>query len=480
MRPLVAGLLPLIAIIVVIAAVTTLAEDRLEELPIGEKRPCLELNSTVTWRAFRVCDGAVVYVWPSHFLGIDVYVDGELMNSSSGDLVIVEVPGGSCSIVNVTRYSGAGYFSIEALPPGQNSTLVSPDYDCILGERPAVACEWWDFACRITVWLQDQLYESAQRVGHVVSPPVIRLSIAIPIFNISVPPELEGMYVETSLKGPMQELYVASRLAGFGILGASLVLSAIWVLGESLDVVKQGEGMATLKRVILSAALIFLADRIYDVFALGMAYVNYIILPKEVAEVFFGGLFLIWLALTAFLPFGGGFMVLIASILIAIAMLILSGLRLLLTAALASLLPVAIALSNVPFRAVREIGMNMMTILTGLVVVTTVTAAIFRLGASIAGATPIRLDDPAGTLLKLVMIMASLAAPALALVIVPRASIIMFATAAFYGYILTPIRHAGRITVRTTKRLVTTATGAAGGGAGVAVAGASSRVIEED
>jgi len=132
--------------------------------------------------------------------------------------------------------------------------------------------------------------------------------------------------------------------------------------------------------------------------------------------------------------------VLVPAILFILIMLLLGAMRVLLTAALAIALPLALALSLIPVRFVREVGMHMISMLVNLMMSTVLATILLRLGAEVGAVLGPTLGSGkfVEAIMLFFMMLATLATPAIALVMAPRAGIALIATSYFLGYMARP------------------------------------------
>mgnify|MGYP000138418268 CR=1 FL=1 len=305
-------------------------------------------------------------------------------------------------------------------------------------------CAPWDLLCHLRSfinWLLQQLAEgfrsAANTLINAVVTPTVKVSLALPTFTNQS--SLEP-YVFSSMSQPMSVIYPILLYASYGIVLGAIVLAVIWVFAETADIVRRGEGFSTIKKSLIVLALLPFLPRIYDYAVIGLASLNMMILPKEVIASFIGTFTSITLLLLSVGALLAGIAVLVPAILFILIMLLLGAMRVLLTAALAIALPLALALSLIPVRFVREVGMHMISMLVNLMMSTVLASILLRLGAEVGAILGPTLSS--GKFVEAVMLffmmLATLATPAIALVMAPRAGIALIATSYFLGYMARP------------------------------------------
>ena len=314
-------------------------------------------------------------------------------------------------------------------------------------------CNWWDprtWGCCFSQLfnqafnaLKDAvlggLEAAFRKIVEGIASPALKIGVALPTFeNFSI--AKLRTYIVTALGDAMVRVYNIAMLVAYGIVGVALMLSGFWVLGESMDLMRQGEGMSTLRRVVLVAALIPLARYVYDYAALGIAYANSLIAPPATVATLVGAAGGVSLGAALGIALLGGWIIFGVFALIGFVLLVLGALRLMLVAVLASLLPVALALTLIPLSFVRNVGFAMVSTLTNLMLATLMCSAIYRFGAAIASSIPsIFGKDVIEALMSFVILFACMLAPAISLVLAPRASIGIWLASYFLGTVAKPV-----------------------------------------
>jgi len=270
-----------------------------------------------------------------------------------------------------------------------------------------------------------------------VATPVVKVLLALPTFTNQS--SLEP-YVFSSMSQPMSVMYPVILYASYTVVLGAIVIAVIWVFAETADVVRRGEGFSTIKKSLIVLALLPFIPRIYDYAVTGLASLNMLILPKEVIASFVSTFTSITTILLGVGVFLAGIAVLVPAILFILTMLLLGAMRVLLTAALAVALPLALALSLIPVRFVREVSMHMVSMLVNLMMSTVLAAILLRLSAEVGAILGPTLGSGkfVEALMLFFMMLATLATPAIALVMAPRAGIALIATSYFLGYMARP------------------------------------------
>jgi len=305
-------------------------------------------------------------------------------------------------------------------------------------------CAPWDLVCHLRSffeWLLRQADEGVRSVANTLTnavvTPTVKVSLALPTFTNQS--SLEP-YVFSSMSQPMNAIYSILLYASYTVVLGAIILSVIWVFAETADIVKRGEGFSTIKKSLIVLALLPFLPKIYDYAVIGLASLNMMIIPREVITSFVGTFASITMLLLGVGAFLAGIVVLLPAILFILIMLLLGAMRVLLTAALAIALPLALSLSLIPVRFVREVGMHMVSMLVNLMMSTVLAAILLRLGAEVAAVIQPTLGS--GKFVEAVMLffmmLATLATPAIALVMAPRAGIALIATSYFLGYMARP------------------------------------------
>jgi len=264
--------------------------------------------------------------------------------------------------------------------------------------------------------------------------PILLLSLSVPLFDPSLS---SSPYVARWLSGPMLSVYKDVQLGAYALATVALMVSVIVVMVfDSAE--KQGEALSTLKRSLLILAFIAGLRILYDYSAtLTLGFVDLVFTShRDVWDRFMGQI--AGSIVAAVTQFGllGGWSFILAVLSVGFFLLVLAALKLLLMTVLAVLLPLALALTMVPLRPVREAGMSMISMLVNLHLATILTAVVFRLGAEVAAAPAP--SDLAAALLRIIVLFACSLAPAIGLVMAPRAGIVMTLTGMFLGYAARP------------------------------------------
>ena len=327
--------------------------------------------------------------------------------------------------------------------PGQANTVCQ-----VVGLEECETCEPLDVVCwirnlgchlgnfiRMTV---NAAYCNAiEPAGEAVKglfEPILLLSLSVPLFDPSLS---SSPYVARWLSGPMLSVYEDVQLGAYVLATVALTVSVIVVMiFDSAE--KLGEALSTLKRSLLILALIAGLRILYDYSAtLTLGFIDLVFTShRDVWDRFMGQI--AGSIVAAVTQFGllGGWSFILAVLSVGFFLLVLAALKLLLMTVLAVLLPLALALTMVPLRPVREAGMSMISMLVNLHLATMLTAVVFRLGAEVAAAPAP--SDVAAALLRIIVLFACSLAPAIGLVMAPRAGIVMTLTGMFLGYAARP------------------------------------------
>ena len=301
-------------------------------------------------------------------------------------------------------------------------------------------CAWWDVPCHLMHFFEWFVTEGARvalkpfepLINYTLAQPLVFLGASLPVFEAPQPQP----FASDALSDAMYSLWSVSMYIGFAILAAGLMVSALWLLGEAGGVVRAGEAALCMKRALIIAVLIPISAKLYDFSAHLIALANSYILPMKDFATYCDSLAGTIVSLALISGLFGGWTFLLGVLLVGFVLLVLGAMRLLLTAVLASLLPVALALSVFPLSFVRRFGETMLSMLANLSLATIVCAAVFRFGAALAHYYAG--GDWVETAMRIIVFFACALAPALSLVLAPRASIGLYLTSMFLGYVARP------------------------------------------
>jgi len=320
------------------------------------------------------------------------------------------------------------------------ATTVAAPHHPLLPASSGDGCAWYDVMCHLThffEWLITQGFRTALKpfepvVNYMLAQPLLRLGLAIPVFNASGPQP----FVTRILSDAMEGVWTASLGVGYGILAAAFIVSIAWLAGEALDVVRSGEATLFMRRALVIAVLMPVSAKLYDCAAMLIAMINSYILPIHDFVQYCDSLAGTIITAAAGLSLFGGWTFLLGIFLTGFVLMTLGAMRLLLIAILAALLPVALALSVFPWQPVRRFGETMLSMLINLLLASIVCAALFRFGAILA--QHYAGGDWVDTAMRIIVFFACALAPALSLILAPRASIGLYMTSMFLGYAFRP------------------------------------------
>ena len=314
---------------------------------------------------------------------------------------------------------------VEANSPQR---VVSSSWDWILGPFKE-ALEW--FGEQILYIIKGVVEAVIGGPLHALGDAYASLALKIPVM---VEPSVNGEYIVVF--GAIDELFRVCEYAGYMVLGIAGVVSVISMGFEVIGIVREGEAISCLKRILLAAALIPTSKYIYNYVALALSSIAYMIMPPEAIGCYVGlvSTFLVLLVTLGVFTLGAAFVAVLTLVFI---MLIAAATRFLLTGVLAGLLPLAIALSVVPINIVRRIGLRLLSILFALLFVPILTAAILFLANGASSLLPS--GGLVGAAIALIIWLIGLGAPLISIAIVHEAGVGLAIATGILSYAARPL-----------------------------------------
>ena len=240
----------------------------------------------------------------------------------------------------------------------------------------------------------------------------------------------------------IDELFDLCLTPSYFILVLNGVLSVIVLVLEVTGVTTEGEAAACVKRVLLATALIPTSKYIYNYLAAFTTSIAYAIAPPDKIGAYIGQIVTLFSALIVAGIFSLG-SILVAFFLAILPLYIAAAMRLLLTAVLAGLLPLSIALAIAPIRLVRSLGMRMLSFLFALLFAPIIIAAIIRVtseaGTLIPGAGPVfSASWWIAIFISLIIWLSGLAAPLIAVAIIHEAGLGLAVASGILSFVARP------------------------------------------